>query len=95
MGVQQTTVGRSASRSRSRLSLDIAPPGTHRPPSCTPASNPAQKPRNGPNPNGKKMRSAAATPAARYTAFQPSTTHCQLRAVSSQRSGRPVVDDVW
>ena len=95
MGVQQTTVGRTASSSRSRLSLDIAPPGMHSAPSCAPASNPAQKPMNGPNPNGKKMRSAAVTPAARYTAFQQSTIHCQLAPVSSHRRGRPVVDDVW
>ena len=50
---------------------------------------------NGPNPNGKKTRSAAVTPAALYTAFQQSMIHCQLAPVSNHRRGRPVVDDVW
>ena len=46
-------------------SLDIPPPGTHRAPSWHPASNAVQNPRNGPNENGKKIRSAGPTWAAR------------------------------
>ena len=56
---------------------------------------PAQNPRNGPNENGKNTRSPAPTRAPRYTAFQQSSSNCQLSLVSIQRSGRPVVDDVW
>lgn len=88
-------VGPTASIIASRCSLDMPPPGTTCSPSWAPASNPAQNPRNGPNENGKKARSPAVTPAARYTAFQHSSIHCQLSAVSIQRSGDPVVEEVW
>ena len=75
--------------------LDIPPPGTTCRPICQAASKPAQNPRNGPNENGKNTRSPGATRAARKTTFQQSSAHCQLSLVSIQRSGRPVVDEVW
>ena len=78
-----------------RTGLDMPPPGTQWAPICEPASKATQKPRKGPKEKGKKMRSPGPTPAARYTAFQHSTSHCQLSFVSSQRSGWPVVEEVW
>ena len=95
VGVQQTTEASIVSIRRSRRRLDMPPPGTHCAPMRDPASNASQKPRNGPNENGKKMRSPGPTCAARKTVFQQSSNHCQFRSVSHQRKGLPLVDDVW
>ena len=58
------------------------------------ASNAVQKPRKGPNENGKNNRSAGVTPAMRNIVAQQSSSRDQLSGVSSQRSGRPAVPDV-
>ena len=73
----------------------MPPPGTQCAPIWQPASNAVQKPRNGPNENANSTRSPGWTRAAANTDFQQSSAHCQLALVSSQRSGRPVVEDVW
>ena len=85
---------RSSRSSPAALHLH-ATPGTLSAPIWWAASNASQKPRNGPNEKGKKMRSPGPTRAAWYTVFQQSTSHCQLSVVSSQRSGNPEVEDVW
>lgn len=79
----------------SRVREPSPPPGTHKAPSREPASNAVQKPRKGPNENGKNTRSPAPTWAARNTSYQHSSIHAQLSLVSSTRSGSPVVDEVW
>ena len=96
VGVQQTTVALDGfDHRKTKLARHAAAGHAVQRRSGSPASNAAQKPRNGPNENGKKMRSPASTRAPRYTAFQHSSSHCQLSLVSIQRSGRPVVDEVW
>ena len=61
------------------------------------ASNAVQKPRNGPNENGKNSRSPGAEPhAGENSICQQPSSPSQLSGVSSQRSGRPVlVPEVW
>ena len=59
------TVGASVSIRAIRCPLVMPPAGIACAPICVAASNPVQKPRNGPKENGKKMRSRPVTPAAR------------------------------
>ena len=60
----RSTVAPTASIIASRSWLDMPPPGTQCRPIWQPASKPAQKPRNGPNENGKNTRSPGPTRAA-------------------------------
>src|SRR5690349_11012350 len=82
---------------RTRCSLVIAPPEMHIAPSLSAPPNADQKPMNGPKENAKKTRSAAVTPAARYTwSDQMPVHHTHDSAVSSQRSGAsPLEPEVW
>ena len=58
-------------------------------------SKPAQNPTKRPNENGKKTRSWAPSPAPRSTKPQQRAHQSQDSCVSSQRSGAPLVPDVW
>ena len=63
VGVQQTTVASFAKRCSSRADVVIPPAGRQKLPNSVAASKAAQKPTNGPNENGKKIRSDAVTSA--------------------------------
>jgi hypothetical protein len=58
-------------------------------------SKPAQKPMKRLKEKGKATRSPGPRPAPRRTKVQHRAHQCHDSSVSSQRSGGPVVPDVW
>ena len=94
--MQQTTVAPTASIIASRSWLDMPPPGTQC--SADLAAGVEAGPEPEKRPERKRKEDAIAGPDVRRRGRPPSSsraTHCQLSFVSIQRSGRPVVDEVW
>src|SRR5262249_33404398 len=94
VGVQRMIVALLSSRKRRRALLLIPPAGRQNRPRRTADSNAVQKPRNGPNENGKNSRSSERTPTMRKMVYQHSSMADQLSGVSSQRNGLPDVPEV-
>ena len=90
-----STVAPSACMVASRVGESWPPPGMASAPSARAPSKPAQKPTNNPNENGKNTRSPGPTPAPASTKPQQRAHHSHEACVSSQRSGAPLVPDVW
>src|SRR5262249_32640010 len=94
VGVQPTTVTSFSIRNLTRAAVLIPPPARQRFPRRFAPSNPAQKPRKGPNENAKKSRSLGCSSIIAKSCSHEFKSFCQLWGVSSQRVGEPVVPEV-